>query len=444
MRTPHLRLKVTVLALFALATAVVFLALYTLAGGRVRLGDGPYTAKVLIPDAQQLVEQGDVRLGGVKVGRVTEIGNRGRAAIVTFELDDDHAPLYRDGRVLLRTKTLVGESYLAIDPGSPRAGELPEGGMLPLEQADESVRLDQILSALDPVTRRRLQRNLRTFGAAVDGRGPDIGRIFGAARPTVADGGRVMQTLRGQREQLAALVADTGAVMQAFGDRSEQVRTLVRQANQTAGAVAERDEALGQFVEELPATLDQARTSVTNLGGFASRATPVARELRLAATDLTPVIRDLRPTARDARRLVLELPPLLRVTDPLLRRLRSFSERLPAMTDSLAALLRQTNPILTYASPYAREAASFFANVGSAAATRDAAGNVVRIQLVVSEDSYAGFTPEMRTALEALIRAGAVDTVHKLETNPYPKPGTLEDPQAFSGEFPRLEPESGR
>lgn len=438
MRVQHIGLKIAALAVFAAVCSAIFVYLYTSAGGRLPLSN-PYRVGAAVPNAFQLVPNADVRQAGVKIGRVVSIDGNADAAQVKLELDRDQAPIYRDTRLMVRTKTLVGENYLDLRPGTPRAGAVPEGGTLPLRNAQDAVQLDQILSALDGRTRASVRRNLRELGVGVGGAGPELNRLFGAARPTVADGGRLMAILRAQRVQVARLVDDTGAVMQAFGDRTADVRSLARSAKATAVAVAGRDQRLRETIDELPATLRRARSASARLGRFSVRAAPVVRDLRLAARDLGPVVRDLEPTARDARQVLVALQPLLLRMDPLLGRLRTFTTAARPLVPSLDALLRQLSPALAYLAPYRREFGAFFANVGSANDTRDAVGQIARVHPQVSEASGSTLQPEAKKALDAILKAGLATRAHVIGTNPYPKPGGVAEPKPFDGSYPRVQ-----
>lgn len=120
MRVANLKFKLFALAAFTAVCVGIFVYLYGAAGGNLRLST-PYTVKVDVPDAFQLVNNADVRRAGVKVGRVIDVTDVAGHSRVTIELKDEHAPIHQDARVLVRTKTLVGENYLALEPGTARS-----------------------------------------------------------------------------------------------------------------------------------------------------------------------------------------------------------------------------------------------------------------------------------------------------------------------------------
>jgi phospholipid/cholesterol/gamma-HCH transport system substrate-binding protein len=423
MRVENIRLKVGGLIAFTVLCAVAFVYLFQLAGGRLRL-DEPYNAKALVPDAFNIVLNSDVRRDGVTIGRVRGIEPKGSMGEVKFEIEKEgQQQLYRDATVRVRTKTLVGESYLDVEPGTPQAGRLPTGSVLPLEATQEAVPLERILETMDAETRRSVRANLRGLGGALDGRGAELNRTFGALRPTVASGGRLVRALKPQRAALADLIGNTGEVLAALGERESAFRSLVVDARTTADAVASRDAKLRETFAELPDTLRQAQRSVGVLAGFSGRATPTVRDLRVASVDLAPAVRDLEPAARDARSLFRELGPFLDRIDPLLDRLSPAARQLRAVVGPLDSVLRQANPALRYLEPYAKEFGTFFANTGSFLDTKDAVGNKGRVFAVAGTNSYANLTKEQRDILDALVRLGTFSGLGNTGLNSYPPPG---------------------
>lgn len=440
MKIDNMAGKIAGLAAFGLVCVLIFLYLFKSAGGNISPSHRySFTAK--LQNSFQLVPQADVRSAGVKIGRVTAIDADGNSGVkVKIEIQDKYRPVYKDTRLLLRTKTLVGENYLDVTPGTPAAGEIPDEAVLPLENSEDAVQLDDILSSLDKPTRTAVQANLRSLGDGFGAReGKDLNRLLGAARPTVTDGTDLMTILKRQRTKVASLLGDTGQVMQAFADRTADVRGLAAAAKKTSIAVAERDEAVRATIAELPETLSQAQRSSSRLAAFSSSATPVVRNLRLASVDLTPVVQDLRPTAASARSLVNVLPSTLTRLDPLLTDLKQFTAAAKPLMPSLDALLRQTNPALAYLAPYNREFGSFFANNGTINGIRDSVGQIARVQVQASENSVTALSPDARKALGVLLDAGLVRLFKSSDVNSYPKPGTIGAPEPFRGTYPQVQ-----
>ena len=435
----HIRGKVFGLIGFTLICFAMFLYLFVAAGGRLRI-EKPYNAKALVPDTFNIVPNSDVRQDGVKIGRVNTVEPQGGLARIEFEIEkEEHQRLYRDAVIKVRTKTLVGESYLQVEPGTPASGKLESGAMLPLENNVESVPLERILSTFDPQTRSEIRRNMKGLGDGLRGKGGELNDLFGAMKPAVASGGRLMDVLEPQRRQTAALVDNTGEVLEAFGERTAAFRGLVVDAKRTAEVVAARDDRFREALSEIPATLDRARTSVARLSDFSGRATPTVRNLKTASVDLAPAVRDLEPTARQARTLFSELEPFLDRVTPLLAELRPASKSLQTFARPLDAVLRQTNPALDYLKDYAADITAFFSNVPAIIGARDATGVKARVYPLVGPNQLTNITSAQRQMIEALVQAGSLQGLYNIRQNPFPKPGTIGNEQPFDGQYERVE-----
>jgi phospholipid/cholesterol/gamma-HCH transport system substrate-binding protein len=445
MKVQYLRAKIAGLALFFLVCFGIFIYLYKDAGGRNPLAN-PYSIHVIVPDAFNLVKDGDVREAGIKIGVVDDITNPKAAngqpqdiADVKIDVDGKYAPIYKNAHSEIRTKTLVGENYLDLENGSPSAGAIPKGGTLPLSQAADAVQLDQILNALDPNTRKQIQGDLKVFGTGLAGHGTDLNNTFGALDPTVTNTGALMDTLVGQRQQVGALVDQFGRVMQAFSDRAAAVQQLSTAAKQTAVAVAARDSQLEAAFNDLPSFLDQTRQTTGNLGTFSGVATPVMQNLDRSMKYLAPAIQDLGPAARDTRSLTNLLPGFISAVNPVLGNLTSFSNATSPAITGLDATLRELNPFVTYLAPYNQEFGSFFGNVGSAVNLVDAVGHIARVVPVEGQQSIANLNAGELQLLNTLESYNSVQLLPSHEqANSYPKPGQVGNPQPYSGVYPHV------
>src|SRR5690348_6483536 len=138
--TPSLR-RVITMALFALSCAGLLLFLWLSFGGTIPFNPQGYRVKVAFPNAGQLATQADVRIAGVTVGKVIDksLDPQGNRTMATLELDRKYAPIHQNARAILRQKTIIGETYVEITPGTPNAKPVPDGGVLPRGQVQNAV-----------------------------------------------------------------------------------------------------------------------------------------------------------------------------------------------------------------------------------------------------------------------------------------------------------------
>src|SRR5256885_13620885 len=169
-QAPSLR-AIAVMVLFVFSVFAILLYIWKAFGGVTPLAANQYLVHADFDEANQLADTADVRISGVTVGRVVRTEESGRHTNVTMRIEPRYAPIPRDTRAILRQKTLVGETYGELTPGSRSSGAIADGGTIPNSQIKPTVELDEILRALDPRTRRDLQRLLAALATAVRGRG---------------------------------------------------------------------------------------------------------------------------------------------------------------------------------------------------------------------------------------------------------------------------------
>ena len=440
MNARKFRFQALGLGAFLAGCAAVFLLMWGFAGGDVNPLDRPYRVQVVVPSAVALAVSADVRQAGVKIGGVRQISDRGDTAVLELELDADHAPLYRDASVLVRTKTLSGENYVALNPGTPSAGRVASGGLLGIENSGQAVQLDDILSSLDSRRRRSLQRILDGLGGGLRERGSDLNHFLQASSAVIKDTAPVNEILAADREQVAGLVDDLGRVTRSLGDQRDAVITLTRRGRTLAEAIASRDEALRLTLETLPGFLRQAKTTADGLGSFSHQATPVMSDLADATDALVPAVHDLRPAAAKTRDTMAALVGFTDRATPLATHLRPFAEAGTDLGDPLEALLREFNPLQKYLAPYAKDIGGIIATNRAGSESVDALGHYSRVVPLLSKSSVFGvLTPTQEAALEQLRQSGVFEAIDPRGHNAYPKPETAGSPVPFNGDYPRVE-----
>src|SRR3712207_5230448 len=164
------------MVLFALSCFGLLLFLWLSFGGTVPLKPKGYRVDVAFPEATQLGEYADVRTAGVSVGKVRtkRLDPDGNRTIVTIELDRRFSPLRSNARAILRQKTLLGETYVELTPGTKDAPAIPEDGRLADGRVEDAVQLDEIFQAFDPQTRQAFRDWQQSAAPAIRGRGRDL------------------------------------------------------------------------------------------------------------------------------------------------------------------------------------------------------------------------------------------------------------------------------
>ena len=283
-----------------------------------------YDIAVTVPSAAGLVEGNEVRIGGHRVGVVKTIDavptKTDPHAVLSLKLDKPVEPLYENTRVTVRPRSPLGLKYLEVEP--LKGGEpLEPGDTLPLRNANPSVDLDQVLTALDQKTRRSLQLATAGLGAGFAGRGVDLNTAIESFPPLLRRARRVATNLADPRTRLRGLVRGLDSLAGELAPVAPQLGSLVRASNVTAGALASVTPEIRQVLEGAPPTeLEATRTLIV--------ARPVLADARALVRDLRPGTRVLAPAAR-------RLHEAIQVGIPVVERALKLSNRLE---DSLAAL----------------------------------------------------------------------------------------------------------
>jgi phospholipid/cholesterol/gamma-HCH transport system substrate-binding protein len=360
--------RIAAMVVFALSCFGLLLFLWLAFGGAIPLKPKGYRFQTTFDEATQLAKESDVRISGVPVGKVKTIepDKASGRTVAVIELESRYAPLPSDSKAILRQKTLLGETYVELTPGSEDAPPVPEEGTLKASQVSETVELDEILRAFDPPTRRAFQSWMQDQAQAIDGYGRDVNDALGNLAPFAEDAAVLVDILNRQEGAVQRLISNTGVVFEALTERRGQLRSMIQNANRVFATTAARDRELQESFVALPTFADESRLTLARLAEFSRDTNPLVTQLRPAARELSPTLIDLSALAPDLKRLFIELNPLIdasRTGFPAAQRVLRDARPLLAQLDPTA---RQLVPILDFLGLYRSELTAFFANVTAA------------------------------------------------------------------------------
>jgi ABC-type transporter Mla subunit MlaD len=361
--------QILVIVGFALSCFGILLFLWVTFGGPTPFRAKPYEIKVPFNEATQLAEQSDVRISGVNVGKVRNIAlaPNGRQALATVDIDDKYAPLPESTRAILRTKTLLGETYIELTPGNGNGPELADGGAVPEANVAESVQLDEIFRTFDPETRTAFQTWMRDSAIAINGQGQSFSTAFAELEPTFSDLDKLFRVLDTQRVAVGQLFRNGATSLQALRGRQGELASLIDSSDAVFETAARRDRDIEALFRAFPTFQDESRLTLDRLKAFAVNTDPLMRQLVPAAEQLSPTLiafANLAPEAKgffEGLSTVIDLAP---TGFPALRRL--FRDDFPPLLRALDPFLRNLNPLLTGLNLYRAEFTSFFANIAAA------------------------------------------------------------------------------
>ena len=356
--------RLAAIVLFTLSCFGVLLYMWLTFGGPVPLKPEGYRFKATFREAPLLVSEADVRIAGLNVGKVKKVSRAPGGGVLTeIEVDDRYAPISRNARAILRPKSLLGQTYVELSPGTRDADPLPEGEELDETQVDESVEIDELLTIYDEDTRGNLQNWVRELAVAIDkGRGQDFNDALGHLPTFVASGDDVLRVLSDEEPALRRLIRNSGVTLGAINERRGQFRELIVNAERFFGAVASRNERLSETIEILPTFLDETRATVARLEEFSVNTRPLVRDLQPVMTDLRPTLRDVGRLSPDLERLFKNLDPLIDEAPDTLPRARAFLAGTPQVFENLHPYLNELNPIIAFLNYYQEQVSDFIMN----------------------------------------------------------------------------------
>ncbi|HVX34441.1 MAG TPA: MlaD family protein [Solirubrobacterales bacterium] len=361
--------QLLVITAFALACFGILLFLWVTFGGPTPFKAKSYQITVPFTEASQLAEQSDVRISGVDVGKVEsiELGPNGHESVALLKIDDKYAPLPEGTRAILRTKTLLGETYVELTPGSKEEPPLEDGAQLPAAQVAESVQLDEIFQTFDPETRRAFQTWMQEAAVAIEGQGQNLSYAIGNFEPTFEEYERLFRVLNSQQLAVSKLFSNGAKTFEALRGREGELANLIRSSNELFKTTASRDKDIEALFRAFPTFEEESRLTVARLQGFATNADPLSRQLVPVAEQLSPTLIKFGELAPEAQKLFEALPAAEREAPtgfPALRKF--FRDEFPPLLRALDPFVRNLNPIVTGLGLYKREVTSFFGNLAAA------------------------------------------------------------------------------
>ena len=394
------RAAILAAVVFILASIGLSMFVWNSLGGEMPLSPKGYRLHASFENASQLQPNADVRIAGVSVGRVIEVEPEGLRTDATIELDSRYAPMPADTRAILRQKTLLGETFVVLTPGSRDAPKLEEGGSLDRANIEATQPLDRILGMLDEDTRENVEALFTGGAAAFDGRAEDLNQALGELGPVTADLEVLLRILDRQRGSVRGLVRDSATVLGTVGAHRDSLAALVEAGAAVAAETAARDAALAETTRELGPALESLTTASAAVERTAAIAGPVLSEARPVAPLVAPALSSLRRLSPQVQAVLADLDEALPVAEEALPATAKLVDALGPFVEVVHPATREISPIISMVAAYRRELVATMANVGSALqATAPSQGgrpvHYLRALIPFTEESIVGYSERL-------------------------------------------------
>jgi phospholipid/cholesterol/gamma-HCH transport system substrate-binding protein len=360
--------QLLVIAGFALSCFGILLFLWITFGGPTPFKAKSYEIEIPFNEATQLAQQSDVRISGVSVGKVQDIvlAPNGKQALAKVAIDDKYAPIPKGTRAILRTKTLLAETYIELTPGNRNGPVLADGATLPEANIAESVQLDEIFRTFNPRVRAAFQSWQQEASKAIAGRGADLSYAFAQLEPSFTQFDHIFRVLDSQRLAVNRLFRNGATSLEALRGRHGELAGLIRNSNTVFTTTAARDRDIEALFRAFPTFQDESKLTLNRLKTFAVDADPVMQQLVPVAEQLSPTLVALSKLAPQAKGFFEGLEPVIAHAPtgfPAVRKL--FRDQFPPLLRALDPFLRNLNPVITGLGLYKHELTAAMGNVAS-------------------------------------------------------------------------------
>jgi len=239
----------------------------------------------------------EVRIAGVRVGKVEAIELDGNHVQVKFRIDEN-AEFGQESLAAIKVKTLLGSMFLAVEPAG--GGQMDEGSEIPVERTTSPFDVIEAFSGLaetsDDIDTDQLAESLTTLA--------DLSR--------------------NTPEEFRAALTGVSALSANIADKNEQIGELLGNLETVAGVLDERDEdiiALMADADVLFRALVKRRESIHRLlvstSELSTELTALVREsradLKPALTHLESVVKVLNKNEDNIDNSIRLMAPFYRV-----------------------------------------------------------------------------------------------------------------------------------
>ncbi|MET9212681.1 MULTISPECIES: MCE family protein [unclassified Nocardia] len=265
-------------SIFAIVSMLVIVVVWNTLARTVDGDTRKYTA--IFTDVLGLRPGDDVRMAGVRVGKVEKIELDGKNdAKVSFIVQSDQT-VFDDTKALVRYQNLIGQRYVALTPGSaPSPQELKSGSVIPIDRTEPSFDISALLNGFQPLFQAlepaEVNAMSETLIQALQGDGVSLSSFIVQAAQLATDFQR-------RDAILSDVITNLSGVMAGLAKRGDELETLVTQTRALIGGLYEQ----GQSLQASTATLADATTSLVGMVGKIQPKLSAAQNSTTAALNL--------------------------------------------------------------------------------------------------------------------------------------------------------------
>lgn len=225
-----------------LATTVLAATIRNSAGGAAR------DFHAVFSDATSLNKGDDIRMSGVKIGTVSDIGiTDDNLATVAFSVSTS-VTMTRGTTAQLKFRNLIGQRYIALEPPATKGVSLPVGYTFALSETQPALDLTMLFNGFQPLLRLLSPDDVNNLSAQIVAvfQGEDV-TVDGLLASTAS----LTSTLADKDEVIGELITSLSQVLTTVNDRSGQLDTTLITLQRLVSGLAEDRKTIGDTVDGL-------------------------------------------------------------------------------------------------------------------------------------------------------------------------------------------------
>jgi phospholipid/cholesterol/gamma-HCH transport system substrate-binding protein len=248
-------------------------------------------------EAANIQKDREVRIAGVKAGKVLSVEIEGDHVVVSFRLKKD-TQVGRLTRAQIKVKTLTGQEYLSLQPEGN--GQLDNRTAIPITRTTSPFEVvpafQGLASTIEGIDTTQLGRALDAVSGAFADTAPNVkSSLDGLSRLSRAIAARddelqtllaharnVTGVLAGRDQELQQLIVDADQVLQVIAARKQVItdllQNIIRLSNQLSGLVADNRAALAPALKNLKGVVDTLNQNSASLTRGIQVLAPFLRE----------------------------------------------------------------------------------------------------------------------------------------------------------------------
>jgi phospholipid/cholesterol/gamma-HCH transport system substrate-binding protein len=239
--TPFRERNPVIIGAVSLAVLLALLAAAFNAQNLPLIGGGD-TYKASFSEAGGLKANDEVRIAGVRVGKVTEVELAGNKVDVSFKVDSP-SKFGTDTGAQIKVKTLLGDMFLALVPDGP--GQLEEGSTIPVSRTTSPY---DVVDAFEGLADRAARIDTDQLGDSLDTLADLTKDTPAAFQGTLRGLSRLSETVASRNDQINDLLKNLDSVSGVLAQRDQDIVALMRDSDTLMRALVARRQAVHQLL----------------------------------------------------------------------------------------------------------------------------------------------------------------------------------------------------